>query len=231
MPKYTDFKNLLYICINYKNMLKYNKFRYVYPPRPRNAVSPEDLNYYDNGDFLCQCKLNGSNCVIFTNGEDFFVMNRHKQRLTNFKITKEELSEIYRGDGEWMILNGEYLNKSKDDENGEVFNHKFVIFDILAYNGEYLIGSTFSERIQLLDEIYGKIDSDKDYLYSISDDVYRVKSYERDFKKIFDELTPIDMIEGLVMKRSNAKLELGATELNNVKSQLKCRKATKNYKY
>jgi hypothetical protein len=39
------------------------------------------------------------------------------------------------------------------------------------------------------------------------------------------------MYEGLVMKRKNAKLELGTNEMNNVKSQLKCRKATKNYAY
>jgi hypothetical protein len=52
-----------------------------------------------------------------------------------------------------------------------------------------------------------------------------------DFKNIFDNLTPIDMIEGLVMKRKNARLEIGTSELNNVKSQLKCRKPTKNYKY
>lgn len=39
------------------------------------------------------------------------------------------------------------------------------------------------------------------------------------------------MIEGLVMKRKTARLELGTTESNNIKSQLKCRKATKNYKY
>lgn len=212
-------------------MPKYTNFKYIYPPRPKNAVSPDDLDFWDNGSLIAQPKLNGSNCVIFTNGEDFYVMNRHKQRLTNFKITKEELSEIYRGDGEWMILNGEYLNKSKNDESGKVFNHKLVIFDILAYNGEYLVGSTFSERVELLDEIYGQIESEKSYLYSISSNVYRVKSYKESFKSLYDSLTPIDMIEGLVMKRGNAKLEAGLTESNNIKSQLKCRKPTLNYKY
>lgn len=39
------------------------------------------------------------------------------------------------------------------------------------------------------------------------------------------------MIEGVVIKRSNARLEVGSSEQNNVKSQLKSRKATKNYKY
>jgi ATP-dependent DNA ligase len=212
-------------------MPKYTNFKYVYPPRPKNAVSPEDLDFWDNNTLIAQPKMNGSNCIIFTNGEDFFVMNRHKQRLTNFKITRDELSEIYRGDGEWMIINGEYMNKSQNDENKKVFNHKLVIFDILAYNGEYLVGSTFSERVELLDRIYGKNESGKDYLYSISSNVYRVKSYTTDFKRIFDEFIKIDMIEGLVMKRSSAKLEAGLTESNNIKSQLKCRKPTLNYKY
>jgi ATP-dependent DNA ligase len=174
--------------------------------------------------------LNGSNCVIFTNGEKTIVMNRHNQRLTNFNISDNEIKDIYRGEG-WMILNGEYMNKSKSDENNQVFNHKFVIFDILGFNGEYLVGKTFEERIQLLDEIYGQVDSEKEYLFKVTENVYRVKSYVGDFKSLYDKLTPIDMIEGLVMKRKNARLELGTSENNNTKSQLKCRKATKNYKY
>ena len=51
------------------------------------------------------------------------------------------------------------------------------------------------------------------------------------YKDLFDKLTPIDMIEGLVMKRRNARLEMGTSELNNVRSQIKCRKSSKNYKY
>lgn len=212
-------------------MAKYNNFKYIYPPRPKNAIPPEDLDFWDNGSLIAQPKLNGSNCVIFTDGDDFFVMNRHKQRLTNFKIDNSELSKIYRGNGEWMIINGEYMNKSKNDENGDVFNHKLVIFDILAYNGEYLVGSTFSERINLLNDVYGEVDSEKNYLYSITDNIYRVKSYSNGFNEIFNNFIQVDMLEGLVMKRANAKLEIGTSELNNVKSQLKCRKPTKNYKY
>jgi hypothetical protein len=203
----------------------------LYPPRPKNAISPEDLDFWDNNNMICQPKLNGSNASIYTNGQKIIVMNRHGQKLTNVRVSDSEILSIYKGDGGWMVLNCEYLNKSKSDENNEVFNHKFVIFDILAYNGEYLVGSTFYERIKLLDDLYGFDDSERDYLYKISDNFYRVKSYNNGFKKIFYDLTPIDMIEGLVMKRKNAKLEIGATELNNVKSQLKCRKATKNYKY
>jgi len=212
-------------------MPKYTNFKYLYPPRPKNSVSPEDLKFWDNNTLIAQPKMNGSNCLIFTNGDSFFVMNRHKQRLTNFKIKKEELSEIYRGNGEWMIINGEYMNKSKGDEIGKVFNHKLIIFDILVYNGDYLIGSTFSERVNLLDNIYGVTNSEKDYLFSVTDNIYRVKSYNSDFSNIFNKFIQVDMLEGLVMKRSNSKLEIGLTESNNIRGQLKCRKPTLNYKY
>ena len=211
-------------------MAKYLNYRYIFPPRPKNAIPDTELNFWDNGSLIAQPKLNGSNCVIFTNGIKTVVMNRHYQRLTNFNISDNEIKDIYRGEG-WMILNGEYMNKSKSDENNQVFNHKLVIFDILGFNGEYLVGKTFEERVNLLDEIYGQVDSDKEYLFKVTENVYRVKSYTIDFKNIFDKLTPIDMIEGLVMKRKNARLELGTSENNNTKSQLKCRKATKNYKY
>jgi hypothetical protein len=211
-------------------MAKYLNYRYIFPPRPKNAIPDTELEFWDNGSLIAQPKLNGSNCVIFTNGVKTIVMNRHNQRLTNFNISDNEIKDIYRGEG-WMILNGEYMNKSKSDENNQVFNHKFVIFDILGYNGDYLVGKTFEERIVLLDELYGQIDSDKEYLFKVTENVYRVKSYKVDFKNIFDKLTSIDMIEGLVMKRKNARLELGTSENNNIKSQLKCRKATKNYKY
>lgn len=211
-------------------MPKYENYRYIYPPRPKNAIPDSELNFWDNGSLIAQPKLNGSNCVLFTNGERVIAMNRHNQRLTGFQLSESEIKDIYRGSG-WMIINGEYLNKSKSDESGKSFNHKFVIFDILCVDGEYLLGKTFSERIDILDRLYGKIESEKSYLWKISENVYRVKSYETDFDSLYKNLTPIDMIEGLVMKRKNAKLELGATENNNIKSQIKCRKATKNYKY
>jgi len=211
-------------------MAKYLNYRYIFPPRPKNAIPDTELGFWDNGSLIAQPKLNGSNCVIFTNGEKTIVMNRHNQRLTNFNISDNEIKDIYRGEG-WMILNGEYMNKSKSDENNQVFNHKFVIFDILGFNSEYLVGKTFEERIQLLDSIYGQVDSEKEYLFKVTENVYRVKSYVDDFKSLYDKLTSIDMIEGLVMKRKNARLELGTSENNNTKSQLKCRKATKNYKY
>lgn len=212
-------------------MPKYLNYRYIFPPRPKNAIPESELDFWDNGSLIAQPKLNGSNCLIFTNGVKIVSMNRHNQKLTNFNLSDSEVNNIYRGDGGWTVLNGEYMNKSKIDETGLIFNHKFVIFDILCLDGDYLVGSTFEERINLLDGLYGTQNSEKDYLFGISENIYRVRSYTDGFHKLYQELTPIDMIEGLVMKRKNAKLEVGTCENNNTRSQLKCRKATKNYKY
>lgn len=211
--------------------MKYTKYTYLYPPRPKNAIQSSDLDYWDNNTLIAQCKLNGSNCTIYTNGEKYIVMNRHNGRLTNFQITDEELKSMYRGNGEWMVINGEYMNKSKSDENRKVFNHKFVIFDILVLDGDSLVGKTFEERVVLLDKLYGTKACEKPYLYGISENIYRVKSYTSNFLDLYNDLVEIDMIEGLVMKRRSARLEAGTSELNNVKSQVKCRKKCNSYRY
>lgn len=214
-------------------MPKFNSYSYIFPPRPKNAIPPKDISRWDNNTMLGQPKMNGSNCVLFTNGVTIQAMNRHGQRLTNFQLDKSEVLELYKPvtSGNWLVINGEYMNKSKSDENNKVFNHKLVLFDILVLNSDYLIGSTFESRISLLDDLYGTTQSEKDYLYQFTDNIYRVKSYDNNFQEIFENLIKIDMVEGLVMKRKTAKLELGTTENNNAKSMVKARKPTKSYKF
>jgi ATP-dependent DNA ligase len=211
-------------------MLSYKNFRYIFPPRPKNAINPNELQFWDNGSMIGQIKTNGSNGVIFMNEMDIYIYNRHGQRMTNHNLNHDELRSIYSGKG-WMVINGEVLNKSKKDELGNNFNGNFIIFDILVHNSEYLVGKTFLERVELLEKLYGKNSVEKDYLYSISEKIHLVKSFESGFKNLFDDLTPVDMIEGVVLKRKNAKLEIGNTENNNYKSQIKSRKVTKNYKF
>jgi hypothetical protein len=208
-------------------MIKYQSFQYIFPPRPKNPVPHTDLKMWDNGMMIAQPKLNGSNCTIYTNGRDIYVYNRHGQRLSGFNISKDEILSIYRGKG-WLVLNGEYMNKSQKDKNGEVFNHKFCLFDILVLDNNYLIGTTFQQRIEIMDKLYG---IPKDFVGSISENCFRIKSYDKGFIDLYNEFINVDMVEGLVLKRKTAKLEVGTSENNNSKSQIKVRKPTKNYKF
>lgn len=208
-------------------MIRYESFQYIFPPRPKNPIQSKDLKIWDNDMMVAQPKLNGSNCTIYMNGQNVYTYNRHGQRMSNFDIDLKEISNLYKGRG-WMVLNGEYLNKSKKNEVGETFNNKFCIFDILVFESSYLVGKTFQQRIDLLDSFYGKPEN---YISLISQNIFRIKSYYSDFENLYNSLFSIDMVEGLVLKRKSAKLEVGSTENNNTKSQIKVRKATKNYKY
>ena len=187
----------------------------------------QDLD--NKGVFLAQPKLNGSCMELYMNGEEVIVMNRHK-KVMNHKLDVEELKSLYRGSGEWMVLIGELMNKNKKDELGKHWNHKFVIFDILVFDGDYMIGSTFEERAILLEKLYPK-EEIKLFLSKVTENCYRVISLIGNFKNIYDKIIPYDMYEGLVLKRKDGKLENGASAKNNTRTQLKCRKPTKNYSF
>ena len=211
----------------------YNRFSYVYPPRPKNAAPVQDIPKYDNGSMVFQPKFNGSNCSIFTNGIEWRIHNRHNDRLTNFNLTPEEMSaNLFKGErGKWSFINGEYLNKSKKDENGETFNHKLIIFDMPIFDGEYMLNSTFKERIDLMENIYGTQECEKDYLYQISENIYLTKSYYAGYAALYNKLSKIDMVEGFVGKLLRGKLEMGTTENNNCRSQIKFRKKCTMYNF
>ena len=147
--------------------------------------------------------------------------------MSNFDINKSEMLNFYRGKG-WMVLNGEYTNKGKLDHNNNVFQNKFCLFDILVYDSQYLIGQTLQKRIDLLQKLY---ETGDEYINRLSENFYLVNCYYNNFLETYNELIKIDLIEGVVLKRKNAKLEIGNSENNNSKSQIKSRKPTKNYKF
>jgi hypothetical protein len=208
---------------------KYDNFKFMYPPRPEYVTSPDQLDKYEKSH-IGQPKLNGSCCLIFIKGKEFKYYNRHgKPTLTGFKLKINDLEVLNCGNDKWNVIVGEYMNKSQTGLDGKVWNHKFVIFDILVYNGEYLLGSTFEERLKLLDSMFGTVD-ENEYLYKVNENVYRVKSFRSNFLETWNKITTIGMLEGWVLKKPDAKLERGLSEKNNTLWQLKSRKSTLNYR-
>jgi len=206
-------------------------FSYIYPPRPETKIAPTSLELFEKmGIYFAEPKLNGSSMEIYFSdgGKEIKLMNRHKEPIA-CNIDKEELKKLYRGTGE-MILCGEYMNKNQKDETGKPWNHKYVIWDIIKYDGKHLLGTTFEERYYILIAIYG-LNSCKKLLYQISENCFWVGSIKTRFKEAFKEIVQYDMYEGLVMKRIDGKLENGTTAGNNTRTQIKCRKPTKNYNF
>jgi hypothetical protein len=208
--------------------MDYSTFRYYFPPRPEIAFPSEKLDQFDNGQYIGQPKLNGSCCLTFLHPKELHVYNRHKARLDH-KMNEKELMNLHSGKG-WMVLLGEYMNKACKDEHNKLWNIKYCIFDLLVYDNQYLVGSTTTERQNLLSSLFKK-EPAKPYLDKISENVYQTQNIETNFKKVYDDITIFGMYEGLVLKNKNAKLVTGFREKSDTSSQIKSRKETKNYSF
>lgn len=210
-------------------MTSYNAFKYIYPPRPEMKSPPSALTTFEKMNlFMAQPKLNGSSQELYTNGKIFMTMNRHKERMET-KIHANELLNLSKG-SRWMVLCGEYMNKNKKDETNTPWNHKYAIWDIIVHNGMHLLGWTFDERKELLRELYPDNPVKKN-LHQISDNCFRVHSFDSDFESVYNDIVPGDMYEGLLLKRKDGKLENGTSSNNNTSTQIKVRKPTKNYNF
>jgi hypothetical protein len=208
-------------------MTPYNNFRYIFPPRPEYIISPDQLYKYEKDHFI-QPKFNGACLLVFIKGNEFRYFGRHNnENIINFKLKLNDLNVLNCDNDNWNVFAGEYMNKSQTGLDGKIWNHKFVIFDILVHNGEYLLNSTFQERVDLLDKIFG-INDENEYLYKINENVYRVKTFYDKFLERWNEIVKIGMLEGVVLKKKEQKLTRGLSEKNNMSH--KCRKSTKNYK-
>jgi hypothetical protein len=206
----------------------------IFPPRPKNALPAEFLNQHENKMMFGQPKSNGSFGVLYMNETTTEMRNRHKEIMTNVRMEKTEMRKLYRGSGQ-MILCGEYMNKNKKHINGAEFNHKYILFDILMYNGVYLLGKTFQQRQDLLDILFPEYSNFDGYIRKVEgeglENVYRANNFYDNFNSIYDMLVPIDMYEGLVVKKMNAGLEIGIRADNNHLTQFKVRKQCAMYNF
>ena len=226
--------------------MEYNSFSYLYPPRPEYKILPDDLNLYEGKGWAAQPKYNGDCLIVFTNGIESYVYNRRKEvysKQTNIDFTQLHYGEIPPTKlNTWFVYVGEFINpKKKIGEHGIIEPPKFVIFDILVYAGLYLVGETFWTRLALLEEIFptnrmqvtsdGSIVSYKHLSFTNLEGIYRAPTYLGNFVNLYEEVSKVDLYEGLVMKKTDAKLLPGYSEKNNDLWQFKCRKSTKIYNF
>jgi hypothetical protein len=222
------------IFANPERFIKYGG-EFLYPPRAEEKIRPTTFMFskVDNGTFIAQPKLNGSATSVTIFEDSFIAKERHN---TFFSVPPTfDFQSLHRGKGA-MCLTGEFMNKSKKDENG-VPLRGFCIWDITAYENNILVGSTIEERIKLLEQLYPsagviKTKEGTDLLYKTDvPDVYRVANFDKDFDKLFNEISKIDLVEGFVLKRKTGRLEMMTKEVQNGGWQIKARKPTANYEH
>ena len=219
-------------------MIPYLNFNYIYPPRPEFKIPPKELDTFDTGEYVVQPKYNGTCCIVFTNGTEVYVYNRHKQPMAWYS-PDIDFKGLAHSD-QWYVYTGEYLNKGKLGESGAKEKDKFIIWDILVWGDQYLIGDDLLTRINLLEETYpcqrGKIGENGLEMYehlchTNLNGIYKAPSYMNGFLKLFEDISKTDLYEGLVLKKIESKLSYGFQMLNNHDWQIKCRKPTKVYHF
>ncbi len=223
--------------------MEYESFKkngYIWPPRPEVKCPAVDLEKYDNGEFIGQPKLNGMAIVVFTNGVELEVYNRHKERMALLSNSKDIDFRGLATTGNWFVFAGEYLNKGQVGETGAIERNKFVLWEILVYNGRYLVGSTLGERLDLLETMFPcertRITPDTMEIYdhlcwTKLDGIYKVPSYLGNFTELYNQIVKTPLYEGLLLKKKDSKLGYGTQERNNCDWQIKARRETKNYRF
>jgi ATP-dependent DNA ligase len=221
--------------------MQYSAFNYIFPPRSTIKINPENIDKYDDGNFVGQVKYNGSNSPVFLDGQgDCKIYNRHGEAVSASKFPKTTIDfrGIHSGSG-YMVVAGELMNKAQAGEDGDKLEG-YVIWDILVYNGKYLIGSTIQERLDLLENLFpmcrmkvcnGELKQFEHLSFTNVEGVYRAPVYTRYFSQLYEDIVCVPAYEGLVLKKLNAKLDFGYSETNNNAWQVKVRKQHKNYQF
>lgn len=190
-----------------------------YPPKPTliSIEQPLFKKLNDDPNVVAELKYNGNNLVLhrFEDGR-FEFWNRHGSKF-NYEPSKEVLRDLqslsWSG---YSVVNGELRhNKVKG------VRHHIVLWDMFISNGISLKLLQFRERRSELEKLF----------ISKTETVTLTELYINNFKKVFDLYTIQPEIEGLVMKKLDAKLELGYASSPTVKYMFKVRKSNGSYKF
>lgn len=207
----------------------------IFPPRPKSAIPPTELQYYDNSDqWVAQYKYNGSRCVIHIEpGGNVSIWGRegakHRSYVMPFHVRDQlqQLPGLDKAKEYW--LDGELMIKtSAEDTKG-----KIVLFDVLQA-GKYLFMVNQMDRLKLLDEICGHpkiLDPWRGMGLQISQDILMAPTFTRDFVARFKEKIQFDEMEGLVLRRRNSVLDNFGAKEYEIGWVIRCRKPHKNYNF
>ena len=150
----------------------------IFPPRPRGAVPPTELDYYESlGIYCVQPKYNGSRSIIHIKDDKVEIYSRHGRPHLNYEMSISLINEFLElGLKKEVWLDGELLVKTKAaDTKG-----KIVLFDILFYDKYLFLAPNQMERIEILKEICGKptvLDNYRGMGYVVSDNILMAPTF------------------------------------------------------
>ena len=203
--------------------MKYDAYRYLWPPRPETKIPPALIGFYEKRGWWGQVKKNGTCTVIFSHGDDVVFKTRHDDDHKAW-APQPEHAIFFNGREQWNVYVAELLHS----KTANVKNHLYL-FDILVSDGEDLSGTSFADRQAILLGRYPGNGGAGLGATRVTRQVSRATCYTRDFERVWSELAAED--EGIVFKDPASKLAPCVTQTANAMWQVKCRRPATNYSF
>ena len=203
--------------------MKYDAYRYLWPPRPETKIPPALIGFYEKRGWWGQVKKNGTCTVIFSHGDDVVFKTRHDDDHKAW-APQPEHAIFFNGREQWNVYVAELLHS----KTANVKNHLYL-FDILVSDGEDLSGTSFADRQAILLGRYPGNGGAGLGATRVTRQVSRATCYTRDFERVWSELAAED--EGIVFKDPASKLAPCVTQTANAMWQVKCRRPHSNYSF
>lgn len=213
--------------------MKFDKYSYLWPPRPDKAIARNFLSFYERRGFVGQIKMNGTCNVLGVSPDRQILAKTRHGPTADHKLwspipeTAVDFSKL-PGKG-WYVFVAELMHSKVPG----IRNVNYVN-DILVADGEFLFGSTFTARQEILFNLLlkGRKGKSKEMLshWEISPFLWLAKTFTNGFGDIFDSLNRPEH-EGIVLKDPKALLALCNKKDSNSMWQVKIRRPHKNYTF
>lgn len=126
---------------------------YIFPPRTKDSTPRSELAIYASLGWQAQLKYNDSHALIkYKSDGSVELWNRHAERFRTYTAPDwllEQLNSLRPRlrlqPGTWTLLDGGVL-----DHKHVAIRDTIVIWDVLVYNGQHLVGTTYQHRYNLL---------------------------------------------------------------------------------
>lgn len=209
----------------------------MYPPRPKTAIPLDKINDYEHKGYVGQLKFNGTRTLVeMKPGGEVKLWTRQREPHKAYRLSegmREDLCELHASvdSKKHLVLDGELMHSKTTG-----LKDCFIAFDLLVCEDFHFIGMSMLERYMILDDIMGNQEDrenqtgNKIAIY-VREHMWLAETFIYNLSDRFDRLKNMNEVEGMVLKRPEAKLERGHSEDNNSSWLVKARKPTKNYRF
>ncbi len=209
--------------------MRYDSYRYLWPPRPETAAAPNTLPLYERQGWWAQAKMNGTCTTIYVPPDrKTFAMGRHGPDNRIGWQPGERWAAFQRTlpGQDWYVFVGELLHTKGVGVRDTVY-----LFDLLVDDGNYLVGVTYHARWARLERLCEAFPAatTEDTHQVVTPGIWLAANHQHGFRDWFGSIRAIPgkpPVEGLVFKDPDAPLRICSRATANAIWQHKCRRET-----